>query len=297
MIVLHAGLHKTGTTTLQRDILPQGRGYTYGGREYRDHGLLDHGIGADTLVLSDETLLGRLFDSFYARNDRPWVDENVARIAWLGRHLPESRLILSIRRTDRWLLSIYKHYLKYGGTAALPDFLTRLDRPDFLAWRDLHLMPRLHALEQAFPGRTLVFFMEELIQEPQRLLAELGSFLTGDPACFADVGILPQRNEGVSRLAAAVLRRLNAVPWFGRVGDLRNRTLPARAWRRLGLTPANLSRLLTLPLPARPLEWSAAQRDHIRQHCAADLQPAIAWIRERRSHHATPFLDRLGKDA
>ena len=211
MIVLHVGLHKTGTTTLQRDILPKGRGYVYGGREYGDHALIDRGIGADILALSDETLLGRLFDSFFGRNAKPWVDENVARITWIGRHLSDSKIILSVRRTDHWLLSIYKHHLKYGGTTALPDFLARLDQPGFLGWQDLHLMPRLRALEQSFPGRMLVFFMEELVHEPQRLLAEFGSFITGDPTCFSAVGDLPRRNEGVDRSSAAMLRRLNGL--------------------------------------------------------------------------------------
>jgi hypothetical protein len=120
-LFLHAGIHRTGTTSLQR-LLAQNRdrlrasGVAYPGEETNHQSLawalhrrqsgaaavLDlvetaGAEGAERVVLSGE--------DFAIHTDLGWLQEVAARV--------ETRAILHLRRQDHWLMSWYNQHVKW----------------------------------------------------------------------------------------------------------------------------------------------------------------------------------------
>jgi len=100
-IFIHVGLHKTGTTFLQKEVFPKIKDIHYIFR-----------VGIDTTIdrykvnlLSDENLDGgsyRLFRRGYHRN---------AIALNLSKMFPSAKIIICIRDKEQWLKSAWKQYL------------------------------------------------------------------------------------------------------------------------------------------------------------------------------------------
>lgn len=104
-IYFHIGLHKTGTTFLQRNVFPYIKDIDYYCKDFRPF-KLGQKITKKTLV-SDENLSGV-----------PYSDRNDSRLFNLNsikKYYPDAKIIVFTRK-DGWIESLYSTYVKDGGT-------------------------------------------------------------------------------------------------------------------------------------------------------------------------------------
>src|SRR5690625_2647126 len=144
-ITFHVGLHKTGTTTLQKGFFPLLNDLVYLGR-FQSQPVWKAFIATSKshILVSDEIILGKLVDLLIQkRSEREsWVNIQIKSLEMIRNTFPDSRIIIGLRKYDKWLLSIFKHYLKYGGRLPFNKFYTG-DNHGIIAPDDLELVPRI----------------------------------------------------------------------------------------------------------------------------------------------------------
>lgn len=260
-LLLHVGLHKTGTTWLQRQVFEakaQAGEIAYCGdtgviysafivpRSDRFDARAAREVFAPLmatgkpLVISGENLAGR---PFHAEHQQEIV------AARLVQSFPEAHVLLTIREQDAVIGSMYGQYLRFGHTSGLADFLAEppagsgfrpvLDR----AFYDYDaLLTRYEARFGA--GRVTVLPFEWMLKAPDAALGRLWAAMGVD---LAPVGAKGGRSENpalsvlgyralrfFNRFANADSRHLHRGHWFNpnglaqRVSNLTPRGLQAR---------------------------------------------------------------------
>jgi hypothetical protein len=268
-ILVHVGLHKTGTTWLQANGFRPNAGRALEYCETRRHlggefvirpdnafdplavraGLaepLDRARARGVpLVLQDEMLAAL---PFHQRFVREGVSARIARV------FPRAKILVTIREQISVILSSWGHYIRGGHTAALRDFvaLPRGGRPheDALRWP---LLDRAHFdydatlshYEARFgTGNVLLAPMEWMTRTPAALQARLSDFLGIEWPAFGSGAGERVVNPAVSMLAYRAMREANRFypdGWKGRrrrfppsdLGYWVNRATPASLERRM----------------------------------------------------------------
>ena len=228
-IVIHAGLHKTGTTWLQNRIFapkdgtelvycgdieliyrsfisPAAGQFSAGTARQALAPYLARGVArALPVVLSGEALAGRPFHSKYYR-------QHTARR--LAESFPKARILLTIREQRAIIYSMYGQYLRFGYTASLAEFLRPVppgsSHHPILDRGFYDYMQLLRGFEQYFPAdQIMILPFEWLLDQPQAAIARLANF-TGHVLTPPPPGATEQSsNPAWSDLAYAVLRHLN----------------------------------------------------------------------------------------
>ena len=207
-LTFHVGLHKTGSTYFQQAVFPHWPELGYVGRPLRRdtiRAMVES--GASSVLFSSESLAGSLIDA-YRDPHRDWLARQCRQIRRLGALFSGAGVMIGFRGHADWLLSIYKHYLKYGGTRGLEAFIDPERDKGLLRCRDLHLEPRLASCREAFGERVFPFLWEELRDDPARLFGDMARFL-GVAQTHWQRTTGQRLNEGVDRRQAAILQRLN----------------------------------------------------------------------------------------
>lgn len=199
-LLIHVGLHKTGTSWLQKYLFnaPE-RGFTSfssePGPERKQ--LIKRLVVPDPLFFDAEETA-----SYY----EPWIDAAretgrtlVITHERLGGHpasggrdrciiaerlrtsFPEARILIGIREQCRLIHSLYNHHVEVGGVESLKQFLTtsatgNLRRPTFTL--EMYEFDRLIRFYQDLfgPERVLVLPLEMLAREPQRYVDAIMGF-------------------------------------------------------------------------------------------------------------------------
>lgn len=159
--LIHVGLHRTGTTYLQTRMFPQIEGVRYAekpsSREIEQLGAERH--DRRPLLISHEGLLARKRDGV----TRP------GRLARLAVLFPDAVPVLTVRRHDRWVRSLYVYHLNKGDRRSFKTFLR--DR------EPLTFMPHVRLLETFFGRPPLVLFQEELGEAPEATVQMLAGWM------------------------------------------------------------------------------------------------------------------------
>ncbi len=228
--VFHLGLHKTGTTWLQQNIFQTNRGRTI--RYVDDRRLirgpfvvdrygafsaeaaraaLEAASGAEThgalpLVVSDEALTGFPFQMDLPRQ----VTFERIRAAY-----PEAGIIVTIREQVSLIRSYYGHYIRWGGTARLENFLAQPEGDDAKLYRpvldlDFFDYDALHRDLSGIFGAEKVLFLplEVMIRDTDTVLARMRQSF-GLDLSKPDRPIAERVNPAWSGAAFGAARRLN----------------------------------------------------------------------------------------
>ena len=195
-LTFHLGLHKTGTTALQRDWFPAWHDVnvlsteTAAAREYddmvctRDSVYFDAHEGRRMLeaildpsrpnLMSREAFSG----SPYAGVGKLSLDHRSDILRNLSSSFPEARAILVLRRQDTYAISLYREYLKSGGCLDIRGFCLGSDgvRPVLSLDRFFYLR-YVDFLWRAFPAGVLVLAYERFVAEQQEFLKDFGKFV------------------------------------------------------------------------------------------------------------------------
>ena len=211
-LILHLGLHKTGTTYLQRAVWPRWPGVEYIGkptpRPFATPWDALAQLPGDTFLLSSEGFTGSLVRSYHRHQS--WLElcrRNLEALADRVSGHYDLRLILTLRPREEWALSIYKHYLKYGGVDEMADFFGANPAAEPTCPVDeLSIDARLHLIEYTFGLPAFRFCSHEMRTSPetlsQRLAAHCG--LPEGPSFPSE-----ERNRGVGETGKALCLRYN----------------------------------------------------------------------------------------
>ena len=196
-VALHLGLHKTASGTLQRQLFPaceelclhttlepQMRRFMWLATR-KDPIYFDAQAAAAVLrPVMDATRLNLVSnESFsgppYAGLIESGLDHRSAVLENLSAVFPDAKCFLVIRRQDRFAISLYRQYLKAGGTKSLHRFYVgdRHGNPPLMSLDRFLFDPYVAAVERLFPAGVLVLPFERFAADQTKFLAQLSQFL------------------------------------------------------------------------------------------------------------------------
>lgn len=226
-VTFHIGLHKTGTTFLQRAVFPRLTGVEV--LRYRNLEYLTRLSPERAYLVSCEGLSGTTFAPVAAR---------CAAIGRLGQLFPQARVIVGFRRHGSYLASLYSQYLRYGGKGGFEQFFSLSGAPEALLRReDVGFARVLAAVQAAFQPAPLVMTSDDLGAGLDATLRDLADYLGTTAPATAEIAA-GTANQGLTRPAGELLRRLNAASGCRFTPDGRNRPYPRL--RRLRLDPPEI---------------------------------------------------------
>lgn len=258
-IVLHVGMNKTATTTLQEEVFPRIP-------DFHSIGFKNPGEDPNSSlsiavkqVASDDYMPGALRQRLEARaGDKPllhseerytstlWHDtwEQMTRTAdRLASELPEARVVIAVRDPADLLVSSYAQYVREGGTSSWRTFLRHADMRTY----DVANVCRLY--EERFRSVHVLLYeeMRDLDVFSERLVDALGSSVSpADVASwlrsYHNIGMSPVFAYAEIAINRAIrVSRFNPSPIFPSLSPhfeplrqrLRwaNRKFNARSWR------------------------------------------------------------------
>jgi hypothetical protein len=300
-VLLHLGLHRTGSTWLQQRV--------FDGRDGRPTPMVpDRAESARRIVLARE-------EDFDADELRRWLAERVESVrraggvpvlsnerfsgnphsGWfdaqrtfdrLAEVLPEAKVLLVLREQRDLVRSLWLQYVRIGGPASLRDYLRAPDPgdhrapcfdPSFLRFDRL-----VESLDRRF-GREQVLAIpyDRLRQDPRDFLARIGAFLGTEipPPEHAEAKVYASPGF----VTASLQRRVNL--WCVRSTLHRAPPLPSPRLARLSGVLASVAGRLASPL----LESSR------RRAAAALVEARLAEVPGLRESNAR-LAERIGED-
>lgn len=197
MLYLHIGMHKTGTTYMQRCVFPR-----FEGVQYIHSPILDKFVNLSSrkqYLGSNERLAGTLWAS---PSD---VDHSIEGLSKL---FPDARILMSFRPHHEYIISSYKQFLHEGGTKTFREYFDVVGNRGYLRKEQLYYRDRIQAVERYFGRAPFVFTLSEIKSNLDGLLRDLGTYMNARPPKAVDVSKTP-RNRGVGYYQASILRRMN----------------------------------------------------------------------------------------
>jgi len=120
-IIIHVGIHKTGSTWLQEYFFPKIRGIRYLYKE-RDYDAVERlvSLPRTKVLLSDEEI----------SRSMPVRDNKLETLIELKTRFPDAKIIIGVRQFSPWFKSTYKQLVKTGSHMSFKTYENKYgDRP------------------------------------------------------------------------------------------------------------------------------------------------------------------------
>jgi len=225
-VIFHIGLHKTATTTLQKQVFSRWPGIVYVSKNPEVSGLIRAVTTTDPIyfegdywrdvlasnfpsdkpiIISKESLSGALFAGIGKRG----VDHRSSILDNLASVVPESRIIIVLRRQDGLARSLYRQYLNAGGTESINAFygIDRSHSP-ILSLDRFRFLPYLNQITSLFSSGVLILTFEELVTHPREFLRKLSAFINLE---LPDLELNRSNETRLGSLGMGVTRYLNRI--------------------------------------------------------------------------------------
>lgn len=112
-LIIHIGLHKTGSSFLQHCVFPKLKGVNY---IYKpNHPLYVPILASRINLMSDEEISQSMP---HQQNDFIMIDK-------LHNQYPDAKIIIGVRQPISWLKSCYAQYIKTGGILTFGDYCVK----------------------------------------------------------------------------------------------------------------------------------------------------------------------------
>lgn len=196
-IAFHIGLHKTATTTLQKQFFPLCGELNYITAHGRKAPLFLHHVSRTDMSYFDPDVVRRELAP-YLSNDKLNLlsSESFSWISWssvtapgtdfrtqtlhnIARAFPLARIVLVIRRQDSMVKSLYRQYIYAGGTRKVERvFGSSSNQLKTIVPRNyFRYRPYISALRRFFPEGVLVLPFERLRHDESGFLGAIADFL------------------------------------------------------------------------------------------------------------------------
>lgn len=256
-LAIHVGLHKTGTTFIQDVLLPSLSDVAVirGWHSFRQ--LVAKSKQKSTLVITDESLAGKLWERSYFSS----FEENVAQLKSIYN---EPKIIVGIREHTTFILSLYKQYLQEGGTEPL-DYLYNAENTGMLKDHDLLFYPRIKLLQENFE-EVWVYNQGILRDNLPLFVKDITRFLEVENDLQIEALRRQTSNVGIkTQQQARILRQLNTV-----AQKLPIPIYDSKILAKYRLKPSHIVRKLDIGQDR--LQLSPALKAHIQKRFAEDWQ-------------------------
>jgi len=175
--IFHIGLHKTGTTFLQKEVFPKLENLHVVQQSHNIRRLF--GVPKEKRVLvTHEGLSGNPFGG-------AWLEEFESYVRGITSIFPDAACIIGFRRHDLLIRSLYKQYLQEGGTRGL-EVLFSVDGSGRIKTKDLSYRHRLEFIRKHFSSVHL-YAQEQMKNKPDSSLNSLLHFLDINCACKENI--------------------------------------------------------------------------------------------------------------
>lgn len=231
-LVVHIGLHKTGTTFLQEQIFPNIESYQLirGWNSIRE--MVSVYDKSKTFLISDEGLSGDFINGSYKNS----YFNNISMIREL---FVNPKIIVGFRRHDQFILSLYKQYLHQGGHENFENFFD-LNNNCLISPSEIYYTPRIEKLEEIF-GEVFVYTQETLSNRQPEFIKALSEFLQIEETEISKEINSKKVNAGVrSNFQVETLKKLNRINYS--VSSIP--FIPSfcsKFFKKMGLTPRTLT--------------------------------------------------------
>lgn len=176
-LFLHIGLHKTGTTFLQRTVFPHWPGIDYLGKPYAANHLEKWVCRSSSKVLmSNEQFSSAPVGPLLIDRPASWAAHRMRCLERVHALFPEAAILLSVRPQADLVLSLYCQCLCFGGDFEMDSFWSPEPGRQPLSGADLLFAPIIERIGTLWK-RFFVFSLEEFspVRRPA-LFADLAAF-------------------------------------------------------------------------------------------------------------------------
>lgn len=196
-VYIHIGLHKTATTSLQRQFFSNISDITYFNEHHKKFArriltqitiqdpiffdaqsikdyIATHCTDSKPLLISAEAFSGAL----YAGMGKRGLDHRSAILQNLKSAFPNAGIVLVIRRQDQFAASCYRQYLKSGGTERIEDFYgINSKKRGIIPFERFTYHKYIQYLVKEYNGKVLVLTFEEFNKNRSDFFTKLCAFL------------------------------------------------------------------------------------------------------------------------
>jgi len=187
-IVIHLGLHRTGTTFLQKEVFEKMLDVNY----IFDDSLHRFEILNDINLISNEGLSLSMPHSY---THRLQVLKHIKKL------FPDAKIIIGFREKKSWLKSCYYRYILSGGTSTYDDYL------EVYAENIIDYDKYLFEVKKNF-SEVFVYQFEDLKKNPDKVISDMCNFI----GCKVPNYKIVKRNASLNEKQLNTLRLFNKLP-------------------------------------------------------------------------------------
>lgn len=169
-IVFHVGLHKTGTTFLQRNVFPKIKSITYvkGNLNIVKNKLKKLKSIEGKLLISQETFTNGMTKHTLFK-DIKQLRERIAK--QIKEQYPDAKIILVLRDKESWLRSMYSQFVKMGYMHSYNAFYLEIANEDAIDFN------HLFELYRGLFDEVLILHFEQLKEDHRGFIEAITSFM------------------------------------------------------------------------------------------------------------------------
>lgn len=263
-ITIHIGLHKTGTSFLQKHLLKNLPEVAlimgwYSHRQIMNVNLESH------LVISDEVLSGRLWGKKY-------LEDFYLNIKKIIKLYGNPKIIFGIRNQETFIPSVYKQYLHEKGYKDF-NFFFNINNNGIRKMEDFLLMPKINYLKDNFTD-VFIYSQKDLQSRQGDFLSALSEFMELKQEIILPKYVKKKENVGVNTsLQVNILKKFNYVN--SKLEQIHpNLSLYSKVFRKLGITPRHICQDYLKNLKSQKFEIPSKYKEYIREQYKNDWNSA-----------------------
>ena len=156
-IYFHVGLGRTATTFMQQSVFPKFKNIYYINKhQYRNADQIIETTQQDKYLISHE-----------------FSKKLINEMKQFSKKYPDAKIIIVLRRHDKWIASHFKRSLKNGFPSGFKGYFDLDEDNGF--WKKEHLdyYSKLKCIDECFHHKPLVLFHQDLKDDPGKFLQQI----------------------------------------------------------------------------------------------------------------------------
>jgi hypothetical protein len=200
---------------------------------------------------------------------RTWIEDFEYHVSNLSDVFPEARVAVCFRRHDELVESLYRQYLKEGGTGEIEALFDKSYKDNGLVkHKDLKFFDRIEILSSKFELPPYVFKYQDISNDFKSCISNMLNSLGVSDYGLEDVAN-EERNSGSSTYKYRILRFLNEMKCKNKTTK---KVVDNKFTRKMGIYPANKILNFDLPFQGEDHEIDHSLKREIREMYKGDWE-------------------------
>jgi hypothetical protein len=184
-IIFHIGIHKTGTTFLQKWVFPKLKKVQFARWKINVEETISNEL--KNLIISNESLSGRPWgiengghmtyeEKKYKSGETKegikgnWIRDYEKKVKGISKTFPEAEIVVCFRRHDSLLDSLYKQYVLEGGTGDVHSLFSFEPNRGLLGKKDLEFRRRIEIIEKNLKKEPYVILHSDIKKDYKKCI-------------------------------------------------------------------------------------------------------------------------------